>query len=382
MGKYSYLNLNQKMSKIRKKVPALVRKRYSEEVPYDFVKLDDIYAYLTPALNKYGVDFDVVSETPTQKDATGNPVYLTTFGNLWQYEADLKICWTNADHPEEKSYSDIHVVGTNEIPDKAKGSAWSFGLKYYLLNKFNIVQAGADDPDMRGTIDGKPKEERENVTKEKEPKQSPMQGPENNTVKSEKRQKEAKKLAEHPPKSEPDTLASKENRSSNPGTTSKTVRFGNAVSQKTKELSEDSIDLEISPDEIRDLQDNDDNLPGQMQFGMEEKNPEEVFEETDQEEEEFHLVSDEDENPFDDEKEEETAEDFPMDSEEDDVEKAKKVICNFGLFSGMSLGEILYKPDGPKTLRWMGSGYKGSNNEMRKAAKIIMDYEDHKKIAA
>ena len=52
MGKYSYLNLNQKMSKIRKKVPALVRKRYSEEVPYDFVKLDDIYAYLTPALNK------------------------------------------------------------------------------------------------------------------------------------------------------------------------------------------------------------------------------------------------------------------------------------------------------------------------------------------
>ena len=68
-----------------------------------------------------------------------------------------------------------------------------------------------------------------------------------------------------------------------------------------------------------------------------------------QEEEEFHFVSEEDENPFDDEKEEETAEDFPMDSEEDDVEKAKKVICNFGLFSGMSLGEILYKPDGPKT---------------------------------
>ena len=71
-----------------------------------------------------------------------------------------------------------------------------------------------------------------------------------------------------------------------------------------------------------------------------------------------------------------------MDSEEDDVEKAKKVICNFGLFSGMPLGEILYKPDGPKTLRWMGSGYKGSTNEMREAAKIIMDYEDHKKIAA
>ena len=37
-------------------VPKLLRKRYSEEVPYDFVRLDDVYEYLTPALNKYGVD--------------------------------------------------------------------------------------------------------------------------------------------------------------------------------------------------------------------------------------------------------------------------------------------------------------------------------------
>ena len=204
-------------------------------------------------------------------------------------------------------------------------------------------------------------------------------------MQTEPKKKKAKEESENPPKSDSAFTSTKETGQSlkQKETTLKTVRNGNSrSSKKAVPVSDDSFDLEISPDEIRDLQDNDDNLPGQMQFGMEEKNPEEVFEETDQEEEEFHLVSDEDENPFDDEKEEETAEDFPMDSEEDDVEKAKKVICNFGLFSGMPLGEILYKPDGPKTLRWMGSGYKGSNNEMRKAAKIIMDYEDHKKIAA
>ena len=150
MGKYAYLNLTQKMIKIRKMVPKLLRKRYSEEVPYDFVRLDDVYEYLTPALNKYGVDFEVLGEASTQLDASGNPAYLTPFGNMWRYEADLKLCWTNADHPEEKNYSDIHVVGTNEIPDKAKGAAWSYGLKYYLLNKFNIVQATTEDPDMRG----------------------------------------------------------------------------------------------------------------------------------------------------------------------------------------------------------------------------------------
>ena len=150
MGKYAYLNLTQKMIKIRKMVPKLLRKRYSEEVPYDFVRLDDVYEYLTPALNKYGVDFEVLGEVSTQLDDSGNPAYLTPFGNMWRYEADLKLCWTNADHPEEKNYSDIHVVGTNEVPDKAKGAAWSYGLKYYLLNKFNIVQATTEDPDMRG----------------------------------------------------------------------------------------------------------------------------------------------------------------------------------------------------------------------------------------
>lgn len=381
MGKYAYLNLTQKMIKIRKMVPKLLRKRYSEEVPYDFVRLDDVYEYLTPALNKYGVDFEVLGEASTQLDASGNPAYLTPFGNMWRYEADLKLCWTNADHPEEKNYSDIHVVGTNEVPDKAKGAAWSYGLKYYLLNKFNIVQATTEDPDMRGPAPDGDKTKKE---KSEEPKK-PAKKQNQNAVQTEPKKKEAKEESENPPKSDSAFTSTKETGQSlkQKETTLKTVRNGNSrSSKKAVPVSDDSFDLEISPDEIRDLQDNDDNLPGQMQFGMEEKNPEEVFEETDQEEEEFHLVSEEDENPFDDEKEEETAEDFPMDSEEDDVEKAKKVICNFGLFSGMSLGEILYKPDGPKTLRWMGSGYKGSNNEMRKAAKIIMDYEDHKKIAA
>lgn len=88
MGKYNYMNLNQKMIRIRKKVPKLIRKRYSEDVTYDFVKLDDIYECLTPALNKYGVDFDILSERPTQMDEQGNSVFLKEMGALWRYEAD------------------------------------------------------------------------------------------------------------------------------------------------------------------------------------------------------------------------------------------------------------------------------------------------------
>ena len=102
MGKYNYMNLNQKMIRIRKKVPKLIRKRYSEDVTYDFVKLDDIYECLTPALNKYGVDFDILSERPTQMDEQGNSVFLKEMGTLWRYEADLELCWTNADRPGDE----------------------------------------------------------------------------------------------------------------------------------------------------------------------------------------------------------------------------------------------------------------------------------------
>ena len=53
----------------------------------------------------------------------------------------------------------------------------------------------------------------------------------------------------------------------------KTVRNGNSrSSKKAVPVSDDSFDLEISPDEIRDARkEEDENLPGQMQFGMEEK---------------------------------------------------------------------------------------------------------------
>lgn len=438
MGKYAYLNLTQKMIKIRKMVPKLLRKRYSEEVPYDFVRLDDVYEYLTPALNKYGVDFEVLGEVSTQLDASGNPAYLTPFGNMWRYEADLKLCWTNADHPEEKNYSDIHVVGTNEVPDKAKGAAWSYGLKYYLLNKFNIVQATTEDPDMRGPApdgDKTKKEKTQNKVENKKPDLSPKKTVSvTNAVKSGSKKKETKEEPEHPPKSGSAEVSSEEIRQSlkrNEKLTSKTVRNGNAVSGKqTVKISEDSFDLEISPDKIRDLQDNDDNLPGQMQFGMGENETEESFleenesyeetfgtgeeslEETkgevpdevpdeasddtghieaedeaeeileETEEEEFHFVRAEDENPFADDEEEGTDEESGMESEEEELERARNVMCNFGLFSGKTLGEMMKNQKGADTVRWMATGYYGSNVEMVNAAKIIVAHEKQKKLAA
>ena len=205
----------------------------------------------------------------------------------------------------------------------------------------------------------------------------------------------------------------------------KTVRNGNSrSSKKAVTVSDDSFDLEISPDEIRDARkEEDENLPGQMQFGMEEKDmeesfleeneseeeklgtneepleetvdemPDEAFEDTERfeaeeeeisgetEEEEFHFVRAEDENPFADDEEEGTDEESSMESEEDKLERARKVMCNFGLFSGKTLGEMRETPKGADTVRWMATGYYGSNVEMVNAAKIIVAHEKQNRLA-
>jgi len=58
------LTLQEKMVRIRARIPSLVKQAYSEEVSYDFIKIDDIFRYLTPAMNEYGVNFDIISRSP------------------------------------------------------------------------------------------------------------------------------------------------------------------------------------------------------------------------------------------------------------------------------------------------------------------------------
>jgi len=150
-GETKQLSMQQKVVEIRKRIPALVKKNYSEEVNYDFVKIDDVYRYLAPAMNDYQVNLEVVAETATRKDELGNSVFVqyVAQSQMWMYEADLTLRWINAEEPEQSDTVVIHAIGSHEFPDKAKGSAWTYALKYYLLNKFCIDQGG-EDPDMRG----------------------------------------------------------------------------------------------------------------------------------------------------------------------------------------------------------------------------------------
>lgn len=150
------MSLQEKFVKLREAIPSITQRQHSSSVKYKFAKIYDVYELLTPAMNEYGVNFDIVGETATRHAENGDPLYYSNFVQrtrdgdrvVWVYEADLTIRWTNADDPGDKLEVTLHAIGTNDGgPDKAKGSAWTYCLKYYLFEKFGIDQ-GDDDPDM------------------------------------------------------------------------------------------------------------------------------------------------------------------------------------------------------------------------------------------
>lgn len=147
------MSLQEKFVKLREAVSAPSQRQHSEGVNYKFAKIYDVYECLTPAMNQYGVNFDIVTEKATRHAENGDPVYYSHFQKntqegVWVYEADLTLRWTNADDPEDILEVTLHAIGTNDCgPDKAKGSAWTYCLRYYLFEKFGIDQGG-EDPDL------------------------------------------------------------------------------------------------------------------------------------------------------------------------------------------------------------------------------------------
>lgn len=167
--------------------------------------------------------------------------------------------------------------------------------------------------------------------------------------------------------------------------------------------------------------DTEENLPGQMTFGMEESESgleefsdeetkaedpvqteeisvdEEITAATDADG--FRAVEETDEVPFDEDDEisfdaeeeeetpeetaEETVEDIDnVEDAEDEVKWAEKVICNFGVYAGTPLGEMMQDARGYQTIKWLVQRYKGQNQEIQKAAKILLDHEKEMQKAA
>ena len=152
------MNLQQKLIAISNEMPKLLKKHYSDEVDYDFVKIDDIFELLNPAFTKYHICLQELEET----DATYSKV-----DGSWIYTAKLTFFIVNADCLDEKERVSIQLVGDHlDSPAKAKGAAWTYVFKYFLLYKFRMKQE-TEDPDMKGTPPNGPDKSKEKADQKK-----------------------------------------------------------------------------------------------------------------------------------------------------------------------------------------------------------------------
>lgn len=152
------MNLQQKLIAISNEMPKLLKKHYSDEVDYDFVKIDDIFELLNPAFTKYHICLQELEET----DATYSKV-----DGSWIYTAKLTFFIVNADCLDEKERVSIQLVGDYlDSPAKAKGAAWTYGFKYFFLYKFRMKQE-TEDPDMKGTPPNGPDKSKEKAEQKK-----------------------------------------------------------------------------------------------------------------------------------------------------------------------------------------------------------------------
>lgn len=347
------------MVEIRKMIPALTKKTYSEEVSYDFVKIDDIFLYLTPALNKYGVNLDILSEKATKTDEHGNPVYVQYLAQsqIWMYEVDLTLRWVNADDPQDMDERTIHAIGTHEMPDKAKGSAWTYALKYYLLNRFCIDQgASGEDPDLYShpVIDdiehqtGESEDEvyaNENYDRQMEPEE---EGQTADLGEFQAVEDEEIPFSDAEPAADAGNTATPQKRTEITDSLSSTkgapMPSGTAGSNREKQTKPSSKDAQPASN---------------INAGKPAKRLESIPPASSQVRPESGRMV-------------QLPEAAVNQQDGMTVEEASQVICRCGTYRNWPLGRIAQEKDGIETLEWLAHDYRGKDETMRQGARILL----------
>ena len=338
------------------------KKIYNDEAEYDFSTLDDIYEAMTPALNKYGVNFDIVREIPTQYDKEGHPTYLVLDkDDFWRYEADVELSWTNADRPEECRHATIHITGTNEIPDKAHGTALTYGLKYYFRNKFCIRQVGSEQEDPDYT-----KHDVEQDT-------NAADRPAKETHKREKETNKAVKSSE----SKKGTAEDKKNPAVSSGKSKemKTLLGNTPVTRVTEKTEKDTAVWEKQAEHVTKSEEKKEVATSE---GGEKLHTEEAALADKPEDADGFIPVNAEEVPFEEDADfmEELQGELEEETSDSEVEAAKKFVCDFGVFKGKTMEQVLEAGvKGTETLKWIANKYKGPNKELVKAAKTLLDYQ-------
>ena len=146
------INLYQKLAEIRKMCEVISKNKSGFN--YRYVSIDEILAKVSAGMKKYGVS--LVPEIPSpgevtvrefvkkKKDRAGNTYDETNVEYIAQ--GVVTYTWVNDENPEERITIPWFLSGAQSDPSQAYGSALSYGMRYFLLQYFQIATP-EDDPD-------------------------------------------------------------------------------------------------------------------------------------------------------------------------------------------------------------------------------------------
>lgn len=134
--------LGQRITAVRAELGGIQKSKYNTFEKYYYSDLNDINLKLKPALDKHGVNIYPLREDPI------NDAYIefSATGKTYTYTAMMTIEIVNADDAQDKITLTTPIFGTNKSPEKAHGTALTYGFKYLFKNFFNIND-GEDDAD-------------------------------------------------------------------------------------------------------------------------------------------------------------------------------------------------------------------------------------------
>lgn len=148
------MNLYQKLAKIRKGTEVIQKNKAG--YGYKYTSIEEILSYVTAGMNKYGVS--LVPRINTESSMSVDPYTYTkikTTKSGERYEepiteflakATVVYSWIDNDDPSVTIDIPWFITGSQTDPSQALGSALTYGLRYFLIQYFQIATP-EDDPD-------------------------------------------------------------------------------------------------------------------------------------------------------------------------------------------------------------------------------------------
>jgi hypothetical protein len=99
---------------------------------------------LLSILTDVGIDWRIVSEKATRKDANGSEEFCRAHrltqsnASLWVYESTIELLLINVDNVAETERTEIHAIGTSKsTANEARAAAWRSCLLSFFASRFN-----------------------------------------------------------------------------------------------------------------------------------------------------------------------------------------------------------------------------------------------------